>query len=51
MKKSHVVVVLHIKPVHMDWLIVQKSMALKNAINVKNFRVIKSRYVGKNEGI
>lgn len=34
--------VLYINLVHMDWLLVQKSMVLKNVINVKSFRAIRS---------
>ena len=30
--------VLYINLVHMDWLLVQKSIVLKNVINVKSFR-------------
>ena len=38
MKKLYVRGVLHINLVHMDWLLVQKNMVLKNVINVKSFR-------------
>ena len=30
--------VLYINLVHMDWLLVPKSIVLKNVINVKSFR-------------
>lgn len=33
--------VLHISLVRMDWLLVRKSMVLKNVINVKSFRAIR----------